>query len=37
VDESDLPEDITADDLAIINQVNLDETIEQGRPLKLPR
>jgi predicted Zn-dependent protease len=37
VDESDLPDDITADDLAIINQVNLDETIEQGRPLKLPR
>ena len=37
VDESDLPDDITADDLAIINQVNLGETIEQGRPLKLPR
>jgi len=37
VDESDLPEDVTADDLAIVNQVHLDETVEQGRPLKLPR
>lgn len=36
VDEGDLPDDITAEDLAIINQVELDETVEEGRPLKLP-
>ena len=37
VDESLLPKDISATDLAIVNQVDLDETVEQGRPLKLPK
>lgn len=36
VDESGLPDGISPQDLAIINQVQLDETIEPGRPLKLP-
>jgi len=36
VDEDALPDDLSANDLAIINQVQLDERIEQGRPLKLP-
>jgi hypothetical protein len=36
VDEDALPEDLSLNDLAIINQVQLDERIEQGRPLKLP-
>jgi hypothetical protein len=33
---ADLPMDITATDLAIINQVQLDEMIEEGRVLKIP-
>lgn len=33
----DLPQGLSPEDLAIINQVELDETIEAGRPLKLPR
>jgi predicted Zn-dependent protease len=33
---ADLPMDITANDLAIINQVQLDEMIEEGRVLKIP-
>jgi predicted Zn-dependent protease len=37
VEEDRLPDDLSADELAIINQVRLDETVEQGRPLKLPR
>ena len=37
VDEDALPDDMTPNDLAIINQVELDETIEEGRPLKLPQ
>lgn len=37
VDEGDLPDGINGTDLAIINQVELDETVEEGRPLKLPR
>ena len=37
VDESDLPDEMTALDLAIINQVDLDQTIDDGRSLKLPR
>jgi len=36
IDRSLLPDDISDDDLAIINQVQLGETVEQGRPLKLP-
>jgi predicted Zn-dependent protease len=36
VNESALPSDMTPEDLAIINQVELGETIEQGRRLKLP-
>lgn len=36
VDENALPDDINANDLAILNQVELDESVEQGRPLKLP-
>lgn len=31
-----LPMDMTAEDLAIINQVDLNETVQQGRMLKLP-
>jgi predicted Zn-dependent protease len=34
--ETALPEGISDDDLAIINQLDLDTTVEQGRPLKLP-
>lgn len=37
VDESALPEDINPTDLAIINQVQLDESVAEGRPLKLPK
>jgi predicted Zn-dependent protease len=36
IDEKARPEDMSAEDLAIINQVQLDETVQQGRPLKLP-
>jgi len=36
VEEAALPDDMTPEDLAIINQVDLGETIEEGRPLKLP-
>lgn len=32
-----LPREMTAEDLAILNQVELDETIQQGTLLKLPR
>lgn len=32
----DLPRDMTAEDLAILNQVDLNEEIERGRILKLP-
>jgi len=34
--EAALPDGISDDDLAIINQLDLDTTVEQGRPLKLP-
>lgn len=34
---SNLPEQFSATELAIVNQVGLDETIERGRILKLPR
>jgi len=37
VDESALPDGISATDLAIINQLELDATVEQERPLKLSR
>jgi ABC-type metal ion transport system substrate-binding protein len=37
VDESALPEGINATDLAIVNQVEIDATVDQGRPLKLPK
>jgi len=37
VEEEALPDGMTPEDLAIINQVDLDETVEDGRPLKLPR
>ncbi len=37
VDESVLPDDVTPEDLAIINQVELDQTVKEGRPLKLPK
>ncbi|MFB6097588.1 MAG: M48 family metalloprotease [Salinibacter sp.] len=36
VDEDALPSDMTATDLAILNQVGLDETVASTRPLKLP-
>ena len=36
IDRSLLPDDLSDDDLAIINQVQLEGTVEQGRPLKLP-
>ena len=36
VDASALPEDMNDTDLAILNQVQLDESVPQGRPLKLP-
>jgi len=34
---NDLPEDFSIEELAILNQVQVDTRIEQGRPLKLPR
>ena len=34
---SPLPEQFAAEELAILNQVELDETIQRGQPLKLPR
>jgi len=37
VDDGALPDEMSAEDLAIINQVGIDQQIEQGRPLKLPR
>jgi len=37
VDEGALPDDMTPEDLAIINQVDLSTTVEEGRPLKLPK
>lgn len=37
VDTSALPDDLSIDDLAIINQVGEDEQIEAGQMLKLPR
>lgn len=36
VDESDLPEDMTLKDLAILNQLFSGDTVEAGRVLKLP-
>jgi predicted Zn-dependent protease len=33
----ELPMDITAEELAIVNQVHLDSRIEQGQYLKIPR
>jgi predicted Zn-dependent protease len=36
VDEEALPDGMTPEDLAIVNQVELDETVDEGRPLKLP-
>ncbi len=36
LDEDNLPQDMTAEELAIINQVEVDQTVESGRPLKLP-
>jgi len=36
VEEEALPDEMTPTDLAIINQVDLGQTIEEGRPLKLP-
>jgi len=33
---SELPDDMSSDDLAILNQVELQQTIERGRMLKLP-
>ena len=36
VNEGALPDDISATDLAIMNQLELDTTVEAGRPLKLP-
>jgi hypothetical protein len=32
----DLPADMKPEDVAILNQVTLDERIERGRPLKIP-
>jgi predicted Zn-dependent protease len=37
VEEQELPEGISDTDLAIINQLDLDTTVERGRPLKLPK
>lgn len=37
VETDALPDGISATDLAIINQVDLEETVEKGRPLKLPK
>lgn len=34
---SPLPRDLTAEGVAIMNQVRLDQQIERGRPLKLPQ
>jgi predicted Zn-dependent protease len=36
VEAEALPDDISPTDLAIINQLGLDDPVEQGRPLKLP-
>ncbi len=36
VPERALPDDMTAGDLAIINQLDLDDRVPAGRPLKLP-
>ena len=36
IDEGALPDGINDTDLAIINQLELDTSVEQGRPLKLP-
>ena len=36
VEEEALPDDISPTDLAIINQLGLDDPVEQGRSLKLP-
>jgi predicted Zn-dependent protease len=36
IDASLLPDDLSDDDLAIINQVQLDDVVDSGRPLKLP-
>jgi predicted Zn-dependent protease len=36
VNEEDLPDGMTPEDLAIVNQIELGETVEEGRPLKLP-
>lgn len=36
VNEGALPDDLSPAGLAIINQVELEETVETGRPLKLP-
>ena len=36
VDESALPDGMTAQELAILNQIELDDVVEARRPLKLP-
>jgi len=36
VEEQELPDGISAADLAILNQLDLDTTVDEGRPLKLP-
>jgi hypothetical protein len=36
VDESALPDGMTAQGLAILNQIGLDDVVEARRPLKLP-
>ena len=36
IEEGALPDGINDTDLAIINQLELDTTVEPGRPLKLP-
>jgi len=33
---SDLPDEMSSEDIAILNQVQLQETIRRGTPLKLP-
>jgi predicted Zn-dependent protease len=37
VEADALPDDLNATDLAIINQLDLETTVEEGRPLKLPK
>lgn len=37
IDKSTVPDDMSAKDLAIINQVQLDGSVAKGRPLKLPK